>query len=146
MVETDREKFLKNYKIENKSYSIAAVWAPMVGLTVDNFGMGFALIRRGFVPLGKAPLRQPLLSFLTYTALKTIKDEIEANAASIYAELGGSAYGHLGLVLTAAEYALVSVIPYVRHLHPPPLAIPINSTQHAATRLQHDHNKSKKNF
>ena len=54
---------------------------------------------------------------LNYLGLKTIKDELKTNAASIHSELGGGANGHLGLVLTPLEYAQVSVTPYVRHLN-----------------------------
>ena len=47
---------------------------------------------------------------LDYNALKTIKDQLKTNATAIYSDLGGGAHGHLGLVLTPQEYALVSAI------------------------------------
>ena len=49
-----------------------------------------------------------------YETLKKIRDEIKANAARVPTTLGGGAHGHLGLILTPAEYALISPIPYVR--------------------------------
>ena len=39
-------------------------------------------------------------------------------------DLGGGAHGHLGLVLTPAEYALVSAILYVRPGHSGTLTLP----------------------
>ena len=54
-----------------------------------------------------------------YPALKRIKDELKANAASVPSDLGGGDHGHLGLVLTAQEYLQVSETqPYVRPVHP----------------------------
>ena len=49
----------------------------------------------------------------TYSSLKQIKDELKANAGKVQCELGGGANGHLGLVLSDPEYALVSPTPYV---------------------------------
>ena len=54
----------------------------------------------------------------TYASLKIIKDELFANATAVTSDLGGGAHGHLGLVLTPAEYVAVSAVPYVRPAHP----------------------------
>ena len=67
----------------------------------------------------------------TFEALKTIKDELRANATSVQSDNGGGAHGHLGLVLTPAEYATVSLIAYVCPQHPgpnPPIGRTINET------------------
>ena len=64
----------------------------------------------------------------SYQALKLIKDEIKANAAAIYSNLGGAALGHLGLVLTLQEYQHVLAVPYQRHVHPGLLTLPANTT------------------
>lgn len=82
---------------------------------------------------------------LTYTPLKLIKDQLKANASSVSSELGGR-NGHLGLVLTPREYALCSVVPYVRHLNPSPLVIPAGMPAHAATRMRKDHKEQKRLF
>ena len=76
---------------------------------------------------------------LNYLALKTLKDEIKTNAASIHSDLGGGANGHLGLVLTPEEYAFISITPYVRHLNPPNLNIAPGTAQHESFRLREDH-------
>ena len=65
---------------------------------------------------------------LDYRGLKTIRDEVKANASSVYSDLGGGQHGHLGLVSTPPQYALASAIPYVRHMHPGQLVIPANTT------------------
>ena len=48
-------------------------------------------------------------------------------------DLGGGVNGHLGLLLTPAEYTIFSPIPYVRPLHPEALNIPLGTTQHEST-------------
>ena len=65
----------------------------------------------------------PVLTKVTgkpdYESLNTIKNQLKANAGKVQCELGGGNNGHLGLVLTDVEYALVSpLVPYVRPGHP----------------------------
>ena len=73
---------------------------------------------------------------LNYASLKLIKDELKANAASIISDLSGGINGHLGLVLTPAEYALISPTPYIRYLQPQPLDIMATTTQHNTNHLR----------
>ena len=77
-----------------------------------------------------------------YLTLKVLKNEIKANASKVTSDLGGGGHGHLGLVLTPAEYGMISAVPYVRPLHPGPLIIPLNTSQHEATRLTLAHSES----
>ena len=77
----------------------------------------------------------------TYATLKKIKDELKANATTVPTDLG-RANGHLGLVLTPAEYANVSAVNYVRPVHPGALVIPGGTPQHEANRLHDDHKES----
>ena len=55
--------------------------------------------------------------------------------------LGGGAHGHLGLVVTPAEYVLVSAVPYGRPVHPGPLVLPsgtgVTNLQREISRDQH---------
>lgn len=74
----------------------------------------------------------------TYVTLKIIKDEMKANATSVSSDLGGGANGHLGLMLSPIEYSNVSLVPYVKSVHPGTLVIPLGSTQHESTRLRED--------
>ena len=43
-----------------------------------------------------------------YESLKTLKDELKANAASIPTTLGGGTHGYLGLILSPAAYATIA--------------------------------------
>ena len=70
-----------------------------------------------------------------YESLTKIKNELRANAASVPCDLGGGAHGHLGLVLTAADYALVTAVPYIRPNHPGPLTLPAGA---GVTNLQRE--------
>jgi hypothetical protein len=49
----------------------------------------------------------------TYEQLRNIKNEMKSNAASVPCDFGGGAHGHLGLMLTGAEYSNVSHVNYV---------------------------------
>ena len=69
----------------------------------------------------------------TFPTLKKMKEELCANASNVSSDLGGGANGHLGLVLTAAEYATISATPYDRPPHVPALVIPPGTAQHEAT-------------
>ena len=82
----------------------------------------------------------------TYSSLKMIKDEIKANASSVQSDLGGGRHGYLGLVLTPAEYAAVSNIPFVRPINPLPLVIPAGTANYESTRLREDHKELRRVF
>ena len=76
-----------------------------------------------------------------YDQLKDLKDKLKSNATKIPSELGGGAFGHLGLVLTPAEYANISAVPYVRPLHPGVLVIPPAATERTEKRRREQHKK-----
>lgn len=71
----------------------------------------------------------------TYESLKTLKNELKGNAASVRSNLGGGAHGHLGLVLTATEQVLVSPVLYIRPEDPGPLVLPAGNN---VTNLQRE--------
>ena len=62
-----------------------------------------------------------------YEQLKVLKDKLKTNATKIPSDLGGGGFGHLGLVLSPAEYANISPVPYVHPLHHGVLTIPNNA-------------------
>ena len=64
---------------------------------------------------------------------------MKTNAAQVTSDLGGGANGHLGLVLTPAEYIHVSGIPYVRPVHPGAIHIAAGTPQHETNRRREDH-------
>ena len=76
-----------------------------------------------------------------YESIKSLKDKLKTNATKISSELGGGNFGHLGLVLTPAEYANISATPYVRPIHPGQLNIPPNITERNELRRRADHKK-----
>ncbi len=82
----------------------------------------------------------------TYESLRVIQNQLKANARSIHTTLGGGQHGHLGLVLTPAQYALLSPHPYVRPHRPPPLVIPAYQLPHVVQTAQNNHNDAVKLF
>ena len=78
----------------------------------------------------------------TYFQLKELKNELKTNATSVTTDLGGGGHGHLGLVLTPAEYLIVSATAYNRPPHPGTLTIAPGTAQHEATRLRNDHKEA----
>ena len=71
------------------------------------------------------PTREEIIELFT---------QIKANASSVHTTLGGGAHGHLGAVLTAAEYALAipGVVPYGAPPHPGNQALIANGASAAA--------------
>ena len=82
----------------------------------------------------------------TYESLRLIQNQLKANARSIHTYLGGGQLGHLGLVLTPAQYALLSPHPYVRPPRPPPLVLPAYQLPHVVQTAQNRHNDQVKLF
>ena len=78
----------------------------------------------------------------TYFQLKELKNELKPNITSVTTDLGGGGHGHLGLVLTPAEYLTVSATAYNRPPHPGTLTIAPGTAQHEATRLRNDHKEA----
>ena len=82
-----------------------------------------------------------------HDTLTKIADELKANAASVSSDLGGGAYGHVGLILSDEEYAKIpGTVPYTRPVHPGTLTIASGTAQHAATALREDHKTAIKLF
>ena len=84
-----------------------------------------------------------ILGPLIYQFLKALKDELKSNAAYIDLNLGGGANGHLGLFLTAIEYALVYTTPYVWYVMPSAPTIDSKTKAHEVVRLCDDFKKRK---
>ena len=82
----------------------------------------------------------------TYNTLRKMKNELMRNAASVPSDLGGGANGHLGLLLTPAEYLAVHTTAYTRPVHPGALNIPAGTTQHESTRLKDEHRQQVQEF
>ena len=60
----------------------------------------------------------PIVGEPTYATLKTLKDQLKANAASVPTTLGGSNHGYLSLILSPAAYATISPTAFVEPTYP----------------------------
>ena len=60
----------------------------------------------------------PIIGEPTYATLKTLKDQLKANAASVPKTLGGGTHGYLGLILSPATYATISPTAFIKPAYP----------------------------
>ena len=70
-----------------------------------------------------------------------LHNELKANAQAVYSNLSDGAHGHLALVLSAAQYALLTNEPFIRPVHPGALDIPTGTTGAMATVLKEEHHE-----
>ena len=63
-----------------------------------------------------------------FESLKTLLDELKANASSVTSTLSGGMYGHLGLLLSAQRYATLSATAFVIPINPGPFNPPALGT------------------
>lgn len=83
----------------------------------------------------------------TYENLQNLHNQLKTNASSVRSMLGGGAHGHLGLVLSAAEYAaIVPNTPFVKPAHPGILTIAPNTAHHAAVTAKEIHEEALRVF
>jgi hypothetical protein len=75
----------------------------------------------------------------TYETIERLHNQVKANAASVPSTLGGGNLGHLGLVLSAQKYAMISNDPFNLPNHPGQLIIPQNQTQAQIQVLKESH-------
>ena len=75
----------------------------------------------------------------TSESLFTLRNELKANAISVYSNLSNGAHGHLALVLTDAQYGLITNQPFVRPVHPGALTIPDGTTAPMITARKEEH-------
>jgi hypothetical protein len=75
----------------------------------------------------------------TSESLFKLRNELKANAQSVYSHLSDGTHGHLALVLRDAQYALLTNQAFVRPAHPGPLVIPAGTTAVMATAMKDAH-------
>ena len=68
------------------------------------------------------------------------------NTQTVHSDLGGGAYGHLGLTLSPQRYALISNAAYNRPNHPGQYIIPAGTTQYRAQTLKEQHTERLRTF
>ena len=79
------------------------------------------------------PTVDPIINMPTYQTIQELHLKLNANAVSIYTNLGGGNHSFLRLTVSEAQYNSVSLIPFVAPTHPS--AIPIYSLNATATRM-----------
>jgi hypothetical protein len=72
----------------------------------------------------------------TSESLFKLRNELKANAQSVYSNLSDGAHGHLALVLSAPQYLLLTEVAFVRPEHPGALLIPDGTTGPMATVMK----------
>jgi type II secretory pathway component PulJ len=82
----------------------------------------------------------------TCESLFRLRNELKANAQSVYSNLSDGAHGHLALVLSDAQYALITNVPFVRPIHPGALDIPAATTGPMAAVLKEAHHENLRLF
>ena len=78
----------------------------------------------------------------TFRTLQTMRKQLKANCQTVISDLGGGRHGLLGLLLSPAEYALLSNVAFLRPQHPGQLQIPAGTPQHEAIRLREEHREN----
>jgi hypothetical protein len=82
----------------------------------------------------------------TSKSLFTLRNELKANAQSVYSNLSDGAHGHLALVLSVAQYALITAQPFVLPQHPGTLTIPDGTTGPMSAVLREAHQEQLRLF
>ena len=88
----------------------------------------------------------PIRGEPTYETVHTLWNEVKANTRSVYSNLSSGTLGHLGLVLTTAQYAAISTTNFTSTDHPSPLTIPSSVTAVKRSTLQNAHIKDLRVF
>jgi hypothetical protein len=79
-------------------------------------------------------------------SLLKLRNELKANAKSVYSNLSDGTHGHLALVISDAQYTLLTTLPFVRPVFPGALDIPAGTTAPMATVLREAHQEAIRSF
>ena len=82
----------------------------------------------------------------TADSLIVLRRELKANASSVYSNIGGGTHGHLFLVITPAQFNLLSNAAFVIPLHPGPLTIPISTNAAISVVIKDQYNEQLRLF
>jgi hypothetical protein len=75
----------------------------------------------------------------TSESLFKLRNELKANAKSVYSNLSDGDHGHLALVLSDAQYALLTALPFIRPVFPGALVVPPNTSGPMAAAMKEAH-------
>ncbi len=90
------------------------------------------------------PVLPRIVGTPTFDKLKTLKKSLRENASSVQSDLGGGAFGHLGLILDDAPYHALTGHHYVRPVHPGLINIVHGTALHEVVRLREEHAEAKR--
>ena len=77
----------------------------------------------------------------TSESLFKLRNELKANAQSVYSNLSDGTHGHLALVLSARQYSLLTAVAFVRPVHPGALIIPTGTTGPNTETMKNAHHE-----
>jgi hypothetical protein len=75
----------------------------------------------------------------TSESLFKLRNELTANAKSVYSNLSDGDHGHLALLLSDAQHALLTAPPFIRPVFPGALIVPPNTSGPMATVMKEAH-------
>ena len=79
-------------------------------------------------------------------SLYKLRNELKANAQAVTSSLSDGDHGHLALVLSATQYALLTDQPFVRPVHPGELVIAPSASNAIATVIKGAHDEAVRLF
>ena len=82
----------------------------------------------------------------TCASLFLLRNELKANAQAVHSNLSDGVHGHLALVLSDAQYALITPIAFIRPAHPGTLTIPDGTTAAMSTAIKEAHREQLRLF
>ena len=82
----------------------------------------------------------------TSASLFKLRNELKANAQSVYSNLSDDVHGHLALVLSARQYSLLTAVAFVRPVHPGALLIPTGTTGPNTETMKNAHHEQLRLF
>ena len=84
----------------------------------------------------------------TFETLQLLNNELKINSQCIPSTRGGGAHGHLVLVLTAVDYQLITLTPFIQPPDPGEFQIPLNPniTMEQISVMREQHNSLRHQF
>ena len=78
----------------------------------------------------------PIRGKPTFKMLHNLQNKIKSNTKSVYSIIGGGVHGHIGLVLTDAQYALISPTTFVYPTRPGTIIVPDSTASNENSNMQ----------
>ena len=78
--------------------------------------------------------------------LHKLRNEIKANAKSVYPNLRGGAHGHISLLTTYEKYFLILNTPFIKPNHPGSIIIMYGTNFHMKSNMRITHNEEVRLF